>query len=525
MKFRNRLLCAVTMFGLGLGFLPASAETLKLALAQEHQSVDPHFSRTSPNRNTAEQIFEALVTIDENMQMQPQLAESWTAVDDLTWEIKLRPDVLFHDGTAFDAADVISSVNRIPNVENSPASFVSAVASIESMEAVDDHTLLIKTKEPTPNLMELVGSVYIIPSELGVSIKSADFDAGSAAIGTGPYSFVSWTPNESLVLKRHDQYWGNAPSYSDVVVRYIPNSTARVATLIAGDVDAIDKVPPSDISAIERRGGLKLANSVSGRVIYLHLDSDRDVTPHITGPEGEEIKNPLKDARVRKALSMMIDRFLISTRIMQGAATPTGQMVPEGFSGFNPDIAAPEADLAAAKKLLAEAGYPDGFSVTIHGPNDRYVNDAKVIQAISQLFARGGLKSKVEAMPKNIYFKSASKRDFSVFLVGFGTSSGNSGRGLLQVLGTYDKEAGKGTFNRGRFSNPEFDAVMAEAVTSFDDARREELLRQAAEIAFTDEQGIIPLYFEKLIWATRDGIDFDTRPVERTLAQSFHPQG
>ncbi|MCZ4283033.1 ABC transporter substrate-binding protein [Kiloniella laminariae] len=501
----------------------ASADTLRLALAGEHQSVDPHFSRTSPNQNTASNIFETLVSVDEKMQMGPMLATSWQNINPTTWEIELKQGVTFHDGSTFDAADVISSVERIPNVEDSPSSFISLVSSIASIEALDAHKLKVTTKEPAPDFMEQIGGVYIIPSELGVTIKSADFDSGQATIGTGPYKFVSWTPNESLVLKANEQYWGEVPGYSDVIIRYIPNAASRVATLMAGDVDAIDQVPPSDVAVVKARDGLEVSSSISGRLIYLHLDSDREQTPFIKGSEGGEINNPLRDKRVRKALSLLIDRNRIVEHIMDGRAVPAGQMVPEGFIGFNPEIKTPAYDLEGAKALLTEAGYPDGFSLTIHGPNDRYVNDAKVIQALSQLFARGGLKSSVEAMPKSIYFKSASKREFSVFLVGFGTTSGNSSRGLEQVLSSYNKEAGIGTFNRGRFSNPAFDDVMTRATATFDDDEKEQLLKEAATIGFVEEQGILPLYFEELIWAHSNKVAYKIGPVERTLAADFRP--
>ncbi|AVX06065.1 oligopeptide-binding protein AppA (plasmid) [Maritalea myrionectae] len=501
-----------------------SADTLRLALAGEHQSVDPHFSRTSPNQNTAAHIFDTLVTIDEAMQRQPSLAVSWKALDDLTWEIKLREGVKFHDGSDFDSADVISSVERVPNVANSPAPFTSSVSMIDTIEAVDALTLRVTTKGPTPGLMQGLGGVYILPSELGNDVASAEFDNGNAAIGTGPYKFVSWTPNESLVLDANETYWAGAPAYDDVVIRYIPNAASRVATLLAGDVDAIDKVPPADTDTIEKRDDLKVVDSVSGRVIYLHMDSDREVTPFITEKDGSEIKNPLRDARVRKALSLMLDRGRIVQSILSGKGTPTGQMVPEGFMGFNPAIDVPQADIDEAKRLLAEAGYPDGFKITIHGPNDRYVNDAKVLQAVSQLFARAGLTSEVQAMPKNVYFKSASKREFSVFLVGFGTTSGDSLRGLRQVMATYDKENGVGTFNRGRFSNEAFDELVAEASATFDEGEKAELLEQAAQIGFDQEQGILPLYFEQLIWGMDDDITLSTRPIERTLAQNFAPK-
>ena len=514
----SRLLLSTAILAAATG--AASAETLRMALKAEHPSVDPHFSRTSPGQNTASHIFEGLAGIDETLQPVPLLAESWENVDPTTWRIRLRDGVTFHDGTTLDAQDVITTFERIPNVANSPASFESNVASIASIEAEDDLTLLITTDEPTPDLIEQIGSVYILPSELGTEISSRDFDSGTAAIGTGPWRYGGWTPNERLNLTAFEDYWGDAPAFSDVVIRYIPNDAGRVAALIAGDVDVIDAVPAGDVPAIESRSGAQMVAETTGRLIYLALDSDREDSPFVSAPDGG---NPLQDVRVRQALSLMLDRQMISDRIMNGTATPTGQLVPEGFVGWTDQVPVPQADPEAARALLAEAGYPDGFSITLHGPNNRYQNDAQILQAVSQLFARAGLTSTVEAMPSNIFFDRASQQEFSAFLGGFGTTTGSAIRGLQQVIATSDPEAGTGGFNRTRFSDPGFDALVARAAQSFDEAERDDLLAQATVRAFTEQQAIIPLHFEQQIWALREGLTYDARPIERTLAQDIRP--
>lgn len=501
----------------------ATAETLTMALKAEHPSMDPHFSRTSPGQNTASHIFEGLTAVDANMQTTPSLAVEWTNLGPLTWEVKLRPGVKFHDGSDLDAQDVITTVARVPKVENSSASFESNVAMIDKIEAADPLTLKITTKTPSPNLMEQLGSVYILPSELGDTIASKDFDAGKAAIGTGPYKYGAWVPNEKLTLTANDAYWGDKPAFSDVTIRYIPNDAGRVAALIAGDVDVIDAAPAGDLGAIETKMDEEIVRKTSGRMIYIGLDADRDDSPFVKAKDGSAIKNPLKDARVRKALSMMIDRQQISDRIMDGTATPTGQMVPEGFVGYTPSVGVPAYDVEGAKALLAEAGLPDGFTITLHGPNNRYQNDAKILQAVSQLWARAGLTSSVEAMPKNIFFDRATNRDFSAFLVGFGTTTGDSIRGMEQVIGTFDEAAGTGGFNRGRYSNPAFDQLIKAASETFDATERQKLLEQATELAFTTDQAVIPLHLEQQIWAMKKGLTFDARPVERTLAQDIKP--
>lgn len=267
----------------------ASAETLRMALKAEHPSIDPHFSRSSPGQNTASHIFEGLAGIDETLRPVPLLAESWENIDPTTWRIRLREGVSFHDGSTLDAQDVITSFERVPNVANSPASFESNVAAIATIEAEDDLTLLITTHAPAPDLIEQIGSVYILPSELGTEISSRDFDAGTAAIGTGPWRYGGWTPNERLTLTAFEGYWGDALAYSDVVIRYIPNDAGRVAALIAGDVDVIDAVPAGDVAAIEDRSGAQMVAETTGRLIYLALDSDREDSPFVSAPDG---RNP-----------------------------------------------------------------------------------------------------------------------------------------------------------------------------------------------------------------------------------------
>lgn len=516
-----RYLTSLTAILLALHGSWAQCDTLRLGLTTEHQSIDPHFSRTSPNQNTAKHVFESLTSKGANLEPVPSLAVNWEQLDQYTWRIELRPNVRFHDGSEFDAQDVITTVDRIPNVKNSPAPYGSFVTNIKSIQTLDPLTLIVNTKTPEPDFMSTFGSLFILPSELGESLRSSEFDSGKAAVGTGPYQFVSWTPNESLVLRSFAGYWGAPPEFEDVIVRYIPNDASRVAMLMAGDIDAIDKLPPSVVSAAEARDSLRVTKAISGRVIYLHLDSDRSITPFVKGVGGENIHNPLLDARVRKALSLMIDRRAITSHIMYGFATPTAQLVPEGLLGYSPTIDV-SASPTTARALLAEAGYPDGFSLTIHGSNDRYVNDSKILQAIAQLFARNGIKVKVEVMPKNIYFTAASRRDFSVFMMGFAPGVGSSLLPMKFILGTYDPLAGFGAFNRGRYSNAEVDEMIRIASRTSDPAERERFLLAAVTRALAEDQAVIPLHFEHHLWAHDVGVAYDATLEELTLAQRFH---
>jgi peptide/nickel transport system substrate-binding protein len=283
-------------------------------------------------------------------------------------------------------------------------------------------------------------------------------------------------------------------------------------------------VPTSDIARLSRNADLTLYRTVSHRLMYLHLDTNRDRAPFATGKDGKPLeKNPLKDVRVRRAISKAINRQALVERVMEGAAVVTGQLMPEGMFGYTPALKPEPYDLDGARKLLAEAGYPDGFALTLHAPNDRYVNDEQIAQAIAQLLSRAGIATRVEAMPSSVYFTRASKLEFSLMLVGWAADTAEASSPLKALLATFSTERGMGTANRGRYSNPKMDAALEQALATVDDAKREKMLQQATEIAVSD-LGIIPLYHQHNLWATRKGVTYAPRTDERTLAHEFRAQ-
>ena len=258
----------------------------------------------------------------------------------------------------------------------------------------------------------------------------------------------------------------------------------------------------------------------STRIIYLALDSDREQSPFITDTNGKPLdRNPLKDARVRRAISLMIDRKLITDRLLDGSGEPAGQMVPQGMGGYDPSLTPPKQDVALAKKLLAEAGYPNGFGITLHTSADRFARDSDLGQVLGQMLSRGGIKiNNVFALPYNVYASAATKREYTAFIFGFGTTTPDSTIGLMNVLATFDKEAGLGAFNRSRYSNPKFDATLKLAMTEFNDAKRNAGLQEATRIAFNDV-AVVPLYWPTVHWAAKKGIVYEARRDESTLAQ------
>ena len=501
--------------------VPAWAADLTIGRASEQSSIDPQFSRTGNNQMTSQMFFDRLISLSPNLKVSPGLAESWELESDTVWLVHLRPDVTFHDGSAFTADDVIYSLTRAPQVPNSPAPYSDMVSSIESMEKVDDLTLRITTTSPNPALMEDIGRVFIISKSASDGKTTDDFNAGTAAVGTGPYVFEDWKPGESLTMKANESYWGEKPEFKDVEIRYISNAAARVAALLSGAVDLIDAVPPQDIATLQSSDDVHVVSTASGRVIYLGLSMRGDQAPGVTDLQGNPLKeNPFKDERVRKAISLMIDRDLIIDRILGGSGIPAGQLVPDVLGGYNREIGYDKPDPAKAKELLADAGYPDGFGITLYSSNDRFPGDADIVQALGQMLARGGLKvNEVKALPYAVYSKAASAGDYGAFIFSLGSSTPSSAPNLQALLHTYDKQARKGAFNRVRFSYPEFDKALDEATQEFDTDTRMSKLADVTAMVFK-KQPIVPLYWQKVHWAMKNGLTIDAGLSEYTLPQN-----
>jgi peptide/nickel transport system substrate-binding protein len=521
-----RRISKIGLVFLTVAFIAYSAGAAEVTIGvRAEPSMDPHFLYLGTNVAFSKHLFGRLVDRDANSRKFPDLAVSWKPLDDTTWEFKLRQGVRFHDGSAFTAEDVVFSIERIPNVPNNPASYHSNTRSIVGMEIVDPHTLIVKTDKPNPVLPAQIHNVAIVSKKVAEGASTADFTSGKAAIGTGPFKFVQFIPGDRWVLERNEDYWGEKPVWDRVTFRMISNDAARVAALLGGDVDMIDFVPPTEVPHLEKNKNITVFKRPSDRVIFLVCDNIRDSSPFVTGKDGKPLdKNPLKDVRVRRAISKAINREAICSRVMEGLAAPASQLIPEGWFSYNPEIEVERYEPESARKLLAEAGYPDGFGLTIHGPNDRYVNDAKVCQAVAQMLARIGLDMKVETMPKTVYFPRMAppENEFSFFLLGWGNSTtGEATHGLMAVFHSYAKGKGAGSYNGG-YSNPEFDRVAEEAVRIVDEVKREKALQQAMAVLLND-QGMVPLHTQFTIAATRKGLVYVPRADEGTLAYNLKP--
>ena len=496
---------------------PALAEDLTVGLSSPITSLDPHFANNSPNKAVARHFFQALLQFDEKLEVAPALATAWRRVGDTTWEFQLRPNVQFSDGSPFTANDVVASFERAPNVPNSPASLALFTRSIKQVSVIDPLKVRIETKYPDPLLPMMLPEILIIPAA-SKSASTNEFNTGKAMIGTGPFIFGAHLPGDRIIMKRNDKYWGKPADWEKVTLRFISNEGGRVAALLSGDVDLIENVPPDLIAKVKQSGAFHVVQSRPALPVYLGLDMGRDVTPFVTGnnPAPGAKANPLLDKRVRQALSYAIDRKAISERIMSGTTAPAGQMLVTGLFGTSGKLAPMPYDPKKAKALLTEAGFPNGLTLTLHGPNDRLANDSRVIQAIAQMWTRAGIVTKVEVMPWNVYFSKTTRREFSIYMMSSGAVS-EMATALNSVAVTHDLPNGRGVNNRGRYSNPQVDDLVNTAFLTLDDAKRKDLLARASEIAMEDV-AVMPLYFYSFSIASPKTISYAPRLDQFTLA-------
>lgn len=494
----------------------SQTDVLKVGVGQTITSVDPHYFNNGGNKMVARHFFDPLVTPDPDLKPKPSLATSWKLIDDLTWEFELRKNVKFSDGTPFTAEDVVASFDRATNLPNSPSSFKVNTASIEKIEIVDPHKIRIKTKYPNPILLGEISEIAIISAK-DAKASTEDFNAGRAMNGTGPFKFKEYVPNSRIVGVRNDQYWGNKADWSQVEFQIMTNDAARVAALLSGDVQLIENVPPDLVNRI-KTSGFGVFSATSTRLVYLSLDQEDHVPAFVKANEGSKSKlaNPLRDVRVRKALTLALDKKALVDRILQGGGTAAEQVQPNGLFGVSTNIRPTVRDIDQAKKLLSEAGYPNGLTMTIHGPSGRLLLDKNVLETLAQMFQRIGIKTTPEAQPWAMFSQRVTKRELSVFMNSWQVSTGEIGKLMTILLATYNEKSGMGIGNRARYDSPEFNDLLLRAMRTMNDSERSKMLSRASEIAMRDV-GLIPLYFEATTWAAARGLKYAPRKDQYTL--------
>jgi peptide/nickel transport system substrate-binding protein len=503
----------------------AAAQTLTMGVGSPVTSLDPHFHQLSPNNAVADMIFDKLIETDEKARQQPGLATEWRAVSPTVWEFKLRQGVRFHNGSAFTAEDVAFTLARLPNVPNAPSSFAAYARPITRVEIVDPLTIRFHTASPYPLLPLDMTNVRIIDAETHANATTEGFNSGQLAVGTGPWRVLAHRSGDRIEFERNAEWFGGAPPFQRVNYRMVTNDATRTASLLAGDLDFIDQVPTTDLARLRADNRLAVSETVGLRLIFLgldHLRAANENSPFVTDNDGRPLgRNPLRDVRVRRALSMAIDREAITSRIMDGAATPAGQFLPPGTFSHVPGLEAPRFDPDGARRLLAEAGYPEGFRIQLNAPNDRYINDARIAQAVGGMWTRIGVRTAVEAQTWSIFVNRAGRAEYSAHLIGWGSNPDGS-HPMRNIIASQSRERGWGASNRGRYSNPQIDAAIEQAMLELDEAKRERMLIDIQRMA-AEDVAIIPLHIQTNVWAMRRNLTHLARVDELTRAQDVRP--
>ncbi|UWQ93750.1 ABC transporter substrate-binding protein (plasmid) [Rhodobacteraceae bacterium M382] len=494
---------------------PMQAETLRIASQGDATSLDPHSHNESFTNYFLANIYEGLVARDRSFEIAGQLAKSWEQIDPTTWQFKLRSGVTFHDGSDFAADDVIFSMERaLAETSN----FKHVLSSVESFIAIDDMTVEVKTKAPNPILLNDLLDLMILDKQwaeangaeepINLQAEEKAFSATNAN-GTGPYSVTSRAQGEETTLAAYDSYWGERGNVTDVVFTPINNAATLVSALLSQEVDLVMPLPLQDIPRVEAAEAVKVVSSPEARTMYIGMDQWRDQI--IESPvEG----NPFLDLRVRQAFAHAIDAQAIIDRVMQGQATLSTQYVMDKVNGYNPDLTRLEYNIDTAKALLAEAGYPEGFELTMDCSTDRYVNDGQICQAVVSLLARANIKVNLIAQPKAQFFPKVVSPGFgtSFFLLSWTPSTMDSLNVFQNVLGTRDFDNGVGAWNISGCSIPEADALSAKAAVEMDAAVREKMLQDAMAM-MVENVCLVPLHVQQLVWGAGENIDVVQLPT------------
>lgn len=518
-----RRLALASTFLLSLGVPAALADKLAIGIGGSVNSLDPHFYSTTPNNLVAFHLFDRLVHRSHDGKLTPGLATEWRAVTPTVWEFKLREGVTWHDGKPFTADDVAFTLKRAIDVPNNLGGFAGIIRPIKNAEVVSPTVIRLETASPVPNLPSDLTRLAIVSRHAGTDASTADYNSGKAAIGTGPFKLVSYTPGERIEFARNDGWWGEKPAWTTLTIRLIPNVAARTAALLSGDLDVIDSPSASDLPRLEKSENVRVASVAGMRVNYVvPMIKPAEDAPAVLDKKGGKIDpSPLTNQKVREALSLAINRNGIADRILLGTATATGQWLPPGIMGYDAKTPVPAYDPEKAKRLLKEAGFADGFKLTLSTSNDRVPYSVEVAQALAQMWSRIGVETAIDAIPFSVYSSRGAKSQFAAYL---GSWSNNSmeGTGLLRdLVGTRNKDTGWGLYNWAQYSNPQLDALNAAAIAETDDAKREQLVFEAVKLV-TSDVAIIPLYHFKNIWATRGKLRYDPRVDELTLATDVY---
>lgn len=500
--------------------MSASAETLRWARAGDSLTMDPHSQNEGPTHALSQQIYEPLISPDMEAKPIPALATSWEVKADNpnVWVFTLRQGVKFHGGEDFTAEDVVFSFNRA-SMESSDMK--ELIVTVKEVRAVDDYTVEVETEGPNPILPNNLTNLFMMDkgwAEANDVVKPAEFDDGEEtyavrnANGTGAFMLVSREPDTKTVLKANPDYWGIGEfplDVTEIIYTPIQNAATRVAALLSGEVDLIQDVPVQDLDRVAGTDGLTVINAPQNRTIFFGLNSgSADLeSDNIDG------KNPFADVRVRRAMNMAIDRDAIKQVVMRGQSAPTGVIIPPFVNGWTEALDAyPKADVAAAQKLMAEAGYGDGFEVTLHCPNDRYINDEAICQAAVGMMGKIGITANLVAQSKAQHFPLISGKKTDFYLLGWGVPTFDS-EYVFNFL-VHSTTEDRGSWNGAQFSDAATDTMIESLGSEVDLDKRNATI---ADIWATvqEQQIYLPIHNQVLNWGMKSNIDFPVQPEDQ----------
>mgnify|MGYP000906847206 FL=1 len=504
-SFRTGLLiAALAMSGI------VQAQTLRWASQGDPQTMDPHSQNESMTNMMNGQVYERLIRRDQNLNIVPGLATEWAQTGPLTWRFKLRQGVKFHDGTPLTADDVVFSIKRGQEPTSQINNYASAVG--EPVK-IDESTVEFRLKAVNPVFLQHLDALWIMSktwAEKHKVTKPLDYKnkeetyASMNMNGTGPYMLASRAPGIKTTYKRNPNWWGkNEGNVQEIVYTPIANDATRLAALVSGEIDFVLDPAPRDISRLRNTPGVKVIDGPENRVVFIGMDQGRDELLY-SSVKG---KNPFKDLRVRKALYHAIDIEAMKTKLMNNMSVPTGGLTPSPLGSYNDPYIEGRFpyDMALAKKLMAEAGYGDGFEVTLDCPNNRYINDEEICIALASMWAQLKIKVKVNAMPRATYFPKLEKLDSSMYMLGWGGAVTDAETTLTPVLRNRG-EKGVGSYNYGNSKNDKFDALAAQSSTEADPKKREEVVKAALK-EYKDSVHTLPLHRQMIPWAARANVN------------------
>ncbi|MBY0572931.1 MAG: ABC transporter substrate-binding protein [Undibacterium sp.] len=520
-KFNQLRCCAYVLLVIFTAiFSSAHAQELKLGMKSPVDLVSVRGG--FPNPSVVEHIYDPLICVDAAGVISACLAQSWKMIDPLTWEFKLRKGVKFHNGQEFTAEDAIWTLNKITKAYGEGDGVKLSKESKEAKEGnflVDKYTIRLVLGTPTPNLLSQLSN---IPMKSKLVEKASDTEV----IGTGPYKFVKPAKKDFVQLERNEEYWQMNPSvWKKVSMSFIPDVNARLKALLAGQLDAMEDVPMAEVEKLRSNPLFSLVSKTSGRFIFLGLDIDRSRSPFVFDKTGAVLdKNPLKNIKVRQAISLAIDREMIRDQVMKGLSEPTNNFVKPTSPAFSDKNKAIRFNVLEAKKLLNDAGYKDGFKLTLHGSSNNYVNDTKVLQAIAEMLNAIGITATAESSTMDKFLQRGRSRQFSAMLLGWNAIDADPMALLTEIAfcePLRDKSKGEQDNNNwARYCNDKVDVAIKAAMRARSEKEHMQALKEAYGLVINDA-AYIPIHQQMNSWVVSKKLRFVTRNDDKTHAFNF----